>query len=710
MLILFADVNGWSEVELYSYQPINLNFRFTELQEINKPAASYSQTFRVPLTPHNADIFGVFDLTLVSSYDYKRRIPARFMSDGITLVEGFLQVKSWYVTKGKYADIELAFFGDAASLSRNIGDQRLQDVNTASYNFSVTYNSITAGGAGTLYSGRIRFGLVDRGFNWTSTSFPSSPSLARLKHSQITPFVSINLVFSLIMEDAGLTFDSDFFDTTGREVYLMALSSESLQRTYSVASRCFGIGLAFNFVIPSTGTIALPFSESGVFYDNGNDYNPATYRWNPPFDGSFTFLVRMNASAPTTLAIVGSTSGSTNVFTSLSGDNFSAVTLDFVAGESVTFEATASSGTILYAGALGAGSTSVVLYNFAEESGIPLFLAKNFPDIKSIDFVAGLQKSFNLVFIQDKNVPTHYYIEPFSDYMSAGAVKDWTNKLDTEKDYQVTPTTDLQKREYIFSHEPSEDFANELAQNITGEVHGRKRIVDPSNDFASGTMEIKSPFAPFLVTRIEDTEHHVLKLTKDGNSIANPRAMLAYWNGEGDTDITTTDDSGSPATLKFPIWSESSDFVTDVTDKSLIFGHPRPLREIIATPLNSLYYFYWRKFANELYSPDARIFEGVFYLTPADIQAFEWSDRIYLFSTYWRVIEISGYDATREGLTKVRLLKILGDIRDCTQLPTSGKGGIIQFEPTSASVECCERYGYVYDFDGRKCTMPVLIE
>ena len=186
--------------------------------------------------------------------------------------------------------------------------------------------------------------------------------------------------------------------------------------------------------------------------------------------------------------------------------------------------------------------------------------------------------------------------------------------------------------------------------------------------------------------------------------------MLAYWNGENDLDITTIDDSGNPATLKFPKWSEASDFVTDVTDKSLIFGHPRPLREIIATPLNSLYYFYWRKFANELYSPDARIFEGVFYLTPADIQAFEWSDRIYLFSTYWRVIEISNYDATRQGLTKVRLLKILGDIRDCTQLPTSGKGGIVQFEPTSASVECCERYGYVYDFDGRKCTMPVLIE
>jgi len=710
MLILFVDVNGWSEVELYSFQPINLNFRFTEIQEINAPAATYSQTFRVPLTPHNADIFGIFDLTLISSYDYKRKLPARFQREGVTLVEGYLQVKQWYVTKGKYVDIELAFFGDAASLSRSIGDEKLSEISTAAYNFSLNYANIVSGNSGTLYSGAIRFGLVDRGFNWSSTTFPVSPSSAVLKHSEVTPFASIKFVFSLIMSEAGLTFDSDFFDTTGEEVYLMCLSSEAIVRTYAVSSKCFGIGLSSDYTFSSTGTILAPFADTGVFYDNANDYNASTYKWTPTISGTFTFLVRMNSSAAATFNIVGSTTGSTTIFNSLSGDNFSAITLPFVAGEAVTFEVTANSGTILYANGLAYASTSVVLYNFQEDTGIPVQLSSNFPDLKKIDFVAGLQKSFNLVFIQDKNVSTHYYVEPFSDYMSGGAVKDWTNKLDTDKDYSVLPTTDLQKREYVFTHEGSEDYANELAQNITGEVHGRKRIVDPSSDFAAGTMEIKSPFAPFLVTNIPDTEFPVLRLTKEGNPIANPRPMLAYWNGETTININTTDDSGVSAFIKYPLFSESDDFATDVADKSLFYGHPRPLREIIATPLNSLYYYYWRKFANELYSPDARIFEGFFYLTPVDIQSFEWSDRIYLFSTYWRILEIQSYDATSEGITKVKLLKILGDIEDCAQLPTTGKGGIVQFTPTSASRACCERYGYVYDFDSRYCTMPVIIE
>ncbi len=45
-------------IELYKHAPVNLNFQFTDVQEINKSAGSYSQTFRVPATKKNTDFFG----------------------------------------------------------------------------------------------------------------------------------------------------------------------------------------------------------------------------------------------------------------------------------------------------------------------------------------------------------------------------------------------------------------------------------------------------------------------------------------------------------------------------------------------------------------------------------------------------------------------------------------------------------------------------
>lgn len=713
MLNLFVYRGSWSVVELYTAQPINLTHRFMDVTEINSPAASYTQTFRVPLTPNNADIFGAFDLTLVASYDYKRRLPARIQRDGITLLEGFVQVKNWTITGGKYTDLELAFFGDTASLSRAVGDAKLSELVTSSLDFTLNYTTIDAGINGGLASGSIRFGLVDRGFNWTAATFPDENGSGYLEHTQVTPFISIKRVLRLIMDAAGLSFESDFFDDVGTKVYLMLLNGEDLQRTYTIGSEAFGIGLGATYTLPSTGTHTLPLLDSGNFYDNGGNYNGSTYVFTPPFDATYTFLFRTIASATHTLRVNASTSGISNVWTGASGNTFFAKNVHLVAGESVTFEVIGNSGDAFYANGVGFGSTSVVLYNFVEDSGIPFMIRKNFPDMKQLDFISGLQKAFNLVFIQDKYNPSHYYIEPFSDYVQGGTAKDWSNKLALDKDYVVKPTTDLQKRTYTFSHTESEDFANELSRNITGDVHGIQKIKDPSSDFAAGKMEIKTPFAPFLPTAIPDSDATLLRLTKDGKALANPRPMLAYYNGLEQRNIKTIDDLGSPAFFKLPLWSESSDWATDVADYSLNFGYPRPLRQIIANPLNGLYYAYWRKFANELYSPDARILEGYFYLTSVELAAFEWSDRIYLFSTYWRVLEIQ-YDATSEGITKVTLLKILGDIRDCADLPISGKGGIITFNSpsgtTSGSRECCERYGYEYDYDARRCTQRAIVE
>ena len=71
-------------------------------------------------------------------------------------------------------------------------------------------------------------------------------------------------------------------------------------------------------------------------------------------------------------------------------------------------------------------------------------------------------------------------------------------------------------------------------------------------------MEIKTPFAPFLPTAIPDSDATLLRLTKDGKALANPRPMLAYYNGLEQRNIKTIDDLGSPAFFKLPLWSESS--------------------------------------------------------------------------------------------------------------------------------------------------------
>ena len=116
---------------------------------------------------------------------------------------------------------------------------------------------------------------------------------------------------------------------------------------------------------------------------------------------------------------------------------------------------------------------------------------------------------------------------------------------------------------------------------------------------------------------------------------------------------------------------------------------------------------------NELYSSDARKLTAFFRLTRSELATFEFSDKVYIKDTYWRILSVS-YDATSDDLVKVEMLKVLGDIRDCAFIPTGidKANGKIQFENTSGNTvtqvtrQCCERYGYFYDNDSSNCFQP----
>jgi hypothetical protein len=349
-------------------------------------------------------------------------------------------------------------------------------------------------------------------------------------------------------------------------------------------------------------------------------------------------------------------------------------------------------------------------------SGQTVDVEANMPQMKQIDFVSGLQKMFNLVFIPDRNNPKKLYIEPFNDYLAAGTKKDWTNKIDLSKDLTIEPTTDLQSRRYEWTHSNGKDLVNDLVFKNASRVYGRYRVDDPENDFASGTKEIKSPFAPHVASYIPGTQYAVHRLLvdtdQDDKRIKDPLPRLAYWNGQNNGTIYYYNDANSAVTTltRYPAFSQYSDLYASVTDDDLGFGTERPFHLVEANPVNTLYFKYWTPFVNQLYSSDARKLTAFFRLTRADIATFEFSDKIYLKDTYWRILSIS-YDATSEDLVKVELLKVLSEVRDCSFIPNGidKANGRISFENASGSTVyqtsrvCCEKYGYRYDNSTSYC-------
>lgn len=713
--MLSLNLNG-TYIELYENEPVNLKYQFADIQDINASRSSFSQTFRVPLTKKNQEFFGaVNEFGLVPSWNPKTKIDAELTYNTIPLLKGFVQVKAFYVQKGRYADVELVFFGETANLSRDIGDAMLTDADFSSYTETLNYTNILATWTGSNLP--VRFGVVDRGQNWSGSDVWST-SATGVHPYEVTGFLRVKEIVTAILSDAGYTFDSDFLDNQ-TELYFMCNAGGEINDTVTGEEQAlFAVGLASDVTVTGTAWQVLSFSESTPFFDTGGNVSSGVFT--APFDGLYRFRASVKIDTlPTnhefhvaifvngteyTDILQGEPADLTTVFTYMKVTPY--IQLDSGDTVDVRYHFHTSSDTAVLGGynSLTAPTTSFELIDTAL-AGTAWTASANMPDMKQIDFISGLQKMFNLVFIPDRNNAKHLYIEPFNDYLAAGTKKDWTNKIDFSKDITLQPTTDLQARRYEWTHSQGEDFVNDLVLKNTGRVYGRYRVDDPDNDFASGEKTITSPFAPFVTSYVPETDfiiHRMLTDTTDEDkSIKDPKPRLAFWNGYNNSGNWYF--SGNQLT-KFPEWSEYSEsrLSINVDDESLLYGTERSFRYLLVSPLNTLYYKYWRPWVNELYSRDARKMTAFFRLTRADLASFEFSDKIYLKDTYWRILSIK-YDASSEGLAQIELVKVLGDIRDCAWLPYSvDKFGQLTFQnstgTTSTSVpqSCCERYGYTF--------------
>ena len=99
--------------------------------------------------------------------------------------------------------------------------------------------------------------------------------------------------------------------------------------------------------------------------------------------------------------------------------------------------------------------------------------------------------------------------------------------------------------------------------------------IDPENDFASGTKEIKTPFAPHVVSRIPSTGYAIHRMLIDTNqeekTIRKPLPRLAFWNGLVPGAFRYQNDTNTASVIasSYPAFSQYSELNASVGDEDL---------------------------------------------------------------------------------------------------------------------------------------------
>lgn len=750
MLRLLLDGN---EMDLYEDVSVNLTLQFSDVQNVNSPAGSFSQTFRIPATANNLDYLGAIDdTTAVDIVNVKQRIPAQMLSDTIPILSGFCQVKAVYLQKEKYADIELVFFGGAVDIKSAIGDGMISELDLSALNHTLNRSNIESSWTtSTGLAPYIRYGLLDKGFNWSEDNLPWTGSEG-IQQNQLTPFVSVYSILDAILTEAGYTWESSFFvDPASSSIHTKDMYVPCFNGSYYPAPsnlgnhRCACINQT-NYEETLGGIISgtIDFVDNiNNAWDVGGNFNATTNEYTAPVTGRYSVRIKwavyqgMFTSSSSVRIILQIDRGSGFVdispfvfnrnygpssdpwpwdYSSFGSREFTGYTglyqgIEMVAGDKLRVRYyIAGNGKIAGSPTATIGSYSTLFFVTDTSPSFNEYdvdVAASLPELKKIDFLMGLQKMFNLVFVPDKNKPDHLIVEPFQDYIATGTQKDWTDKVDYLKDLTLKPTTDLQKKEYLWTYKKGGDFISDAVQKSLDRVYGQYKVTEPNNDFAKGNQKIESTFGQYMMSLVPGMDIPMHRsLNAEGNPIENPLTMIAYWTGLTDRFGIwyLEDDLSTPGTIEYtdmPIFSNFQSSFPGIASKDLNYGMEQPFVPIEVNPAKTLYFEYWAQYVAELYSNEARIMTCTMRLSKQELADFEFSDNIFLKDSYWRVLKIN-YDTNVEGTAKVELIKILSDIEICPDIPTAFNrdyqyilfNGSTPASPDFGSRTCCEKYGY----------------
>jgi hypothetical protein len=643
---------------------------------------------------------------------------------------GNLNLKSVFINERlNRIEYEVFFMGDTSNFSAAVGTAYMNSIDTSELDHNLTYANVvsswgaTAGATAGFKDGNVLYPLCEWGYTYGTDNVPIQNTLshqfnrsftigptAGLSLRQFKPAVRIKWLWDKIFSTAGYAYESafltsDLFDSLYFISDSLARVEQSISGLCSVAAEDFGI---------PTGT------TTRILYNNeisnpSLSFSTTTAEYIAKTSGVYTFRLTGGAESEPSLQAryrvflksdIQGTLGQVNGQT----DSFGQSTY------TLTRTVTLAQGEKVYAELNNlASSTSFATFinNLFECTLAPEGVLVNsfFPPegtMKNIDFIKGITKMFNLVFVPDRNQAKRFQIEPWVDWIRLGEIQDWTQYLDGSADSeQHAPFLD-QARIQRFTGTDDADF-----QNLSFQQQFKRNFMfreyDSGINLIKGTTETTIPFAPTPLQSIParatpqpDWVFPSLAKLLPGDPNENragkvqpiqPKPRILFYNGLQSNPVNwylnTTLLPGATGTAqnKYPLVSEYQTFPPQSFTLDLTFQSKTPLWSPLSTyegkTATDLYTNYWRDYINWIYDPYNRQKTATFRLDPQIVEKLKFNDKIWVKDSWYFVNKIADYPVGETALVKVELIKV--PVKAIPNIP-NGATGPAQGECMSVAV------------------------
>ena len=521
------------KIELFEDEQINVTSSVQNINDISKVFTDFSQSFTVPASTVNNQIFQHFYQTDVdSTIDHNIRRNALIEIDLTTFRRGKIQIEKANVKNGMPENYQLTFYGEIRTLKDLFGEDKLNLLDLSSLEFAYTgtqiYNRIID--LATDYD--VRYPLIASNRVWTyhHGSEDITQNAHAIQYDELFPAVKINKIFGEIENKYGVTFTGTFL-TDPKFTQCFLYGKNTNEYTFLTESTDVVIDQVTATVIEDN---TLPNPGDLTYTDIYQDEINVLFAQDVQFS-VISFQV-LNQSAVGTWYIDVFQDG--NFYQSIEGNTtgvFGNISFQNVSGLDTTLtfkmKATVAMNVDMLINYQITGVNG--LSNYAQISTVQTVLAGNvsinstLPDMKVGDFFSGVLKEFNATCVATSE--NTFEILPLEDWYSQGAIVDITEYTDID-------SIDIERiklyKKIAFKYQQSESFVNRNFFKISNSEYGNMEY-----QFAYDGDEyvIEVPFENLLFTRSVGASSNYAILGYCLNESFNaytPKPMLLYLYGK----------------------------------------------------------------------------------------------------------------------------------------------------------------------------------
>jgi hypothetical protein len=622
--------SDYQRLDLFKDEKISITSQIGNANDIGKLYTDYTQTFSIPASKNNNQILSHwYESSIDNGFDHRMRYDAYIEVNTHRFRNGTIQLEKADKKDGFINSYSVTFYGNLVQLKDIIKDDKLNTLDYTSlnhsYNSSQVINRIQ-----TSTASDVRYPLIGNSYKYEyqsgTTTTDITLSTGAIKWNDLFPAITLSSIFSFIQIKYGVTFTGSFFDLNQwKKLFLYLkpalLMSEITQR----------LKMDYSSIVTTSPYIAFP--EFNLTTDT------LTSNWDfVPTNGNGNISIYI-----TITPLSGFTNIPYSVFCYRDGQLYKSFTnltgTTRVLGEQILKREDGSSHqyTFYFSSAQTMNFTSIVdlerrvyLTTYFTRSRVisgtlttlnNIDIVNYIPDIKTIDFLTGIIKTFNLMIIPREN--NTYEFLPLEMFYNAGKTLDITEYTYEE---EMSINKPMLFKSINFTYEESKNILNEQFKSLYGNAYG-DLIYKSDRITENTTYDIKLPFENVLFELVKQGKlfQTASLIDKDSNPYI-PKPMLIYCNGlvtplTGSDRIYMTQSSGSPIQISnYQRFSNEYDNMpTDVTHSQLMsmnFGNEQSSWLNVLAP-QGLYYRHYKNFIDNLYDIKTRLIKVKALLPPS---------------------------------------------------------------------------------------------